>query len=67
MLTNLENELLAAARLGLRFIENSESELGITLDSGDALRSAIANAEKEAVCCRGLAPIADCECAKNGE
>ncbi len=47
MLTKLERELLAAARRGLRFIENSESELGITLDGGDALRAAIASAEKE--------------------
>jgi len=38
-------ELLEAARKSLNYIENTENELGITLTSGDALRSAIAKAE----------------------
>jgi len=37
-------DLLAAARLGLNFIENTESEMGEKLASGDALRAAIAKA-----------------------
>lgn len=37
-------DLLAAARKALNFVENTESELGVTLDSGDALRAAIAKA-----------------------
>lgn len=38
-------DLLAAARSALNFIENTEGELGIKLDSGDALRAAIAKVE----------------------
>ena len=33
--------LISAARLALNFIENTESELGIKLGSGDALRAAL--------------------------
>jgi hypothetical protein len=33
--------LTAAARKALNYIENTESEWGITLDSGDALRAAL--------------------------
>ena len=40
-------ELLAGAKSALNFIRNSESELGITLESGDLLRAAIAKAEKQ--------------------
>lgn len=36
--------LVFAAKCGLNFIENSESELGITLESGDLLRAALKNA-----------------------
>lgn len=35
-------ELLEAAQKALNYISNTESELGITLDSGDALRAALA-------------------------
>lgn len=38
-------ELLEAAKKALNFIANTESELGIELDCGDSLRSAIAKAE----------------------
>lgn len=37
-------ELLEAAQKALNYIANTESELGITLDSGDALRAAVAKA-----------------------
>lgn len=37
-------ELLEAAQKALNYIANTESELGVTLDSGDALRAAIAKA-----------------------
>lgn len=37
-------DLLEAAVKALNFIANTETELGITLDSGDALRAAIAKA-----------------------
>lgn len=37
-------ELLAAAQKALNYVANTEGELGITLDSGDALRAAIAKA-----------------------
>ena len=37
-------ELVAAARKALNFIENTESEMGEPLNSGDALRAAIAKA-----------------------
>jgi hypothetical protein len=37
-------ELLEAAQVALNYIENTESELGITLRSGDMLRAAIAKA-----------------------
>jgi hypothetical protein len=37
-------DLLAAAQGALNYIENTESELGITLYSGDWLRAAIAKA-----------------------
>jgi hypothetical protein len=42
-------ELLAAAKRALNYIENTEGELGITLDSGNALRAAIAKAEGRAI------------------
>lgn len=45
---NSHAELLAAAKRALNFIANTEGELGITLDSGDALRAAIAKATGEA-------------------
>jgi len=38
-------DLLAAAEKALNFIANTERELGITLDSGDAIRAAIAKAK----------------------
>lgn len=38
------SELLASAKKALNFIENTESEMGETLGSGDALRAAIAKA-----------------------
>ena len=37
-------ELLEAAQKALKYIANTEGELGITLGSGDALRAAIARA-----------------------
>ena len=37
-------DLLSAAQAALNFIENTESELGIFLDSGNALRAAITRA-----------------------
>ena len=37
-------ELLEAAQKALNYIANTESELGVTLDSGDALRAAVAKA-----------------------
>jgi len=37
-------ELLVAAKSALNYIENTESELGIKLPSGDLLRAAIAKA-----------------------
>lgn len=37
-------DLLAAARKALNYIENTEGELDITLDSGDDLRAAIRRA-----------------------
>ena len=37
-------EMLAALRRARNFIENTESELGIVLDSGNAVRAAIAKA-----------------------
>jgi hypothetical protein len=65
-LTDLEGKLLAAARLALNFISNTESELGISMSSGDALREAIANAEACSFrCCRGLAPEEECGCHKS--
>jgi hypothetical protein len=39
--------LLIAAKSGLRFIENTESELGIILGCGDSLRNAILAASKK--------------------
>jgi len=41
--------LLAAAEKALNYITNTEGEWGITLDSGDALRAAIALARFDAV------------------
>lgn len=41
-------DLLEAAKRALNFIENTEAEHGITLDSGDALRAAIARATNQA-------------------
>jgi hypothetical protein len=38
-------DLLEAAKKALNYIANTEGELGIKLDSGDALRAAIARAE----------------------
>lgn len=38
------HELFEAATKALNFIANTEGELGITLDSGDALRAAITKA-----------------------
>lgn len=38
------SELLAACRLALNFIENTEGEIGEKLNSGDALRAAITKA-----------------------
>lgn len=38
-------EMLAALEHCLNFIANTEGELGITLDSGDAARAAIAKAK----------------------
>lgn len=40
----LNADLLEAAKTALNYITNTESELGITLDSGDALRAAIRKA-----------------------
>ena len=37
-------ELLEAAQKALNYIANTESELGVTLESGDALRAAVAKA-----------------------
>ncbi len=37
-------DLMDAAERALNYIANTESELGITLDSGDMLRAAIAKA-----------------------
>jgi hypothetical protein len=37
-----ENLLIAACRKALNFIANTESELGITLESGGTLRAALA-------------------------
>lgn len=42
---NLYPELLEAAQKALNYIANTESELGITLGSGDVLRAAIAKAD----------------------
>ncbi len=39
--------LLEALKKALNFIKNTEQELGITLDSGDAARAAIAKATRE--------------------
>ena len=41
----INGELLAAARKALNYIANTEDELSITLDSGEALRAAIAKAQ----------------------
>jgi hypothetical protein len=41
---NERNHLIAAGRMALNFIENTEAELGIKLESGDALREAISQA-----------------------
>lgn len=41
-------ELLKAAKRALRFIANTEGEMGETLESGDMLRAAIAKAIGEA-------------------
>ena len=63
-LTDLERSLLMAAKAGLNFISNTESELGITLASADILRAAIAKADSCTFkCCKGLAPDAECGCA----
>lgn len=40
-------DLMDAAERALNYIANTESELGITLDSGDTLRAAIAKARGE--------------------
>lgn len=40
-------DLLEACRLALNYIENTESELGITLDSGNALRAALTDADRK--------------------
>jgi hypothetical protein len=42
---NATPDLLEAAKKALNYIANTEGELGIKLDSGDALRAAIARAE----------------------
>lgn len=39
----LNAELVAAARRALNFIENTEGEIGDTLESGDLLRAALAS------------------------
>jgi hypothetical protein len=41
-----QSELYGAACRGLNYVENSEKELGATIDCGDALRAAIARARK---------------------
>jgi len=38
-------DLLAAAKRALNFIENTEGEIGCSLESGELLRAAIAKAE----------------------
>jgi hypothetical protein len=38
-------DLLAAAKRALNFIENTESEMGCSLESGEQLRAAIAKAK----------------------
>jgi hypothetical protein len=43
---NAHGELVAAARKALNYIENTESELGIKLASGDALRAALGVVEQ---------------------
>jgi hypothetical protein len=45
---DLAAELVEACRKALNYIANSEGEFGITLESGDALRDAIAKAEGRA-------------------
>ena len=42
-MSSKDDQLFAAARLALNYIENTESELGVKLTSGDALRAAIAS------------------------
>jgi hypothetical protein len=42
---DVAHDLLAAARKAENYIANTEGELGFTLDSGTALRAAIARAE----------------------
>ena len=41
-------DLYAALHKALNFIENTEGELGVTLDSGDAARAALRKARGEA-------------------
>lgn len=45
-LNSIEKMLLDAARQALNYISNTESEMGITLASGDSLRRAISIAER---------------------
>lgn len=40
---NDERKLVEAAQRALNYIENTEGELGITLECGDALRTALAD------------------------
>ena len=65
-LTYLEKSLLSSAKIALNYIENTESELGIKLKSGDMLRASILEAENCSFhCCKGLAPLEECACYKN--
>lgn len=44
---NLVGELVEAMKAALNYIENTESELGFKLNSGDRLRAALAKAEAQ--------------------
>jgi hypothetical protein len=43
-----EAALVEAGRMALNYLENTESELGMTLDSADALRAVLAAAKGDA-------------------
>jgi hypothetical protein len=62
-LTDLERTLLIASKAAQNYIANTESELGMTLKSGDLLRGAIAKAE---ACALSPDPHAS-DCEKQGE